>query len=236
MKTYTKEQVKAMKTADIVKAYNEVTGGSVKKFASRGVAEKRLVAACSGEGAVKPAKAPKSGKEKAQVNGQARASFNDLVNLEAVENPKSLQYRPTSPRGQVIEAASAEGGADMKALCKLVGKDRQGVVGLLRAINKSNGCAVTESEDNIVHVDATGLTGRKLFNYEKHAEVVPPREGSKRARIVEFLRKGATLDEVVEEFEYSKNPERASEALGCLHAVHGYGLSEDDNGVIKIQG
>jgi len=76
----------------------------------------------------------------------------------------------------------------------------------------------------------------RTFNYTyplKDEGARPVREGSKRARVIEQLRDGTTVEEVMAENGW--NERQAREGIRLIHTYVGYGLVQDEEtGVISL--
>lgn len=73
---------------------------------------------------------------------------------------------------------------------------------------------------------------RKPFDIAPEAEVTEPREGSKRCAVRDMLKKGATLETVMETIGWDRRT--ALEGIRLVAKACGYGLTENDKGTIKI--
>jgi hypothetical protein len=137
---YTKESVKDASTADLIAAYNKLTGKAVKKFASRDKAEAQVLKAqAKGEQPApkaKGAKQPKatkprkvSGNAGATQTGRPKGSF--IVKL--TETKASSKPNPSSLRTQVIELLRKrdDNSASIEQLEKQFNRNMRGVVGKL---------------------------------------------------------------------------------------------------------
>lgn len=62
--------------------------------------------------------------------------------------------------------------------------------------------------------------------------IKPPRIGTKRERLVELLTAGITFQGVRDEFGWTRK--MAYETIRFLHSQHGYGLTQDNEGTIRL--
>lgn len=84
---------------------------------------------------------------------------------------------------------------------------------------------------SVIEVRGAGRTSN-LLNSEPAEEIDPPREGSKRDELLKLLRKSAKLETIQKHFDWTRA--NAMEALRFLVKKHGYGLSTNDNGTIRV--
>jgi hypothetical protein len=73
---------------------------------------------------------------------------------------------------------------------------------------------------------------RKPFDLPLMDPVTEPREGSKRCAVRDMLKKGATLETVMETIGWDRRT--ALEGIRLVHKACGYGLTESDKGLIKL--
>lgn len=79
---------------------------------------------------------------------------------------------------------------------------------------------------------APNRTRKMNFTFSPESSVKPPRENSKRAKVLEMLKRpnGATHEEVMKAIDWDRIT--AYEGIRLLNKHNGYGLREDDNGRI----
>lgn len=77
-----------------------------------------------------------------------------------------------------------------------------------------------------------GKKGRKKFNYPFTGKIRSYREGTKRAALIEVLQGGATFDHCMVATGWSYKV--CYENIWLLHFFVGFGLSEGDDGVIRL--
>ncbi len=75
-------------------------------------------------------------------------------------------------------------------------------------------------------------TRRTDFNLEGAEEVRAYREGTKRAQVIDMLRKGATIEEVQDAIGWDSRTAR--EGIKLINTYVGFGLAEDEDGVITL--
>lgn len=73
---------------------------------------------------------------------------------------------------------------------------------------------------------------RGAFDLKPANTIKGHREGTKRAKIIALLSKGATVDECMKATGWDRKT--ALEGIRLLNSYVGYGLKEDDKGVIKL--
>lgn len=74
------------------------------------------------------------------------------------------------------------------------------------------------------------------FNLEAGKEIIPPKEGTMRFSILELMKKGTTLAGLAAAMKWASGvaESRAAESIRILNRVHGYGFTQNEDGVIKI--
>jgi len=75
---------------------------------------------------------------------------------------------------------------------------------------------------------------RTPFDLPASDEISTHREGTKRATLIEMLKEGATIEEVMKKIDWDRRT--AFEGIRLLHKSLGYGLKENTAGVIKLVG
>lgn len=75
---------------------------------------------------------------------------------------------------------------------------------------------------------------RKKFEARVSGEIKEPRDGTKRAVVARLLRRknGVTVQDVMKELHWSYAT--AYEGIKLLNTQNGFGLTEDENGRIKL--
>jgi len=79
---------------------------------------------------------------------------------------------------------------------------------------------------------ASGGTRRKRFDEPYQGFTKPCREGTKRAKIVALLTKGATFHECMEATGWDQRT--CYDGIKLVHKDLGYGLTEDEDGIIEL--
>lgn len=73
---------------------------------------------------------------------------------------------------------------------------------------------------------------RKLLNLPARSNQKPHREGTNRAKLVQLLHSGATIEQCMAATGWGFR--NTYEGIRILHTYLGYGLVEDERGVIKL--
>jgi len=77
-----------------------------------------------------------------------------------------------------------------------------------------------------------GPARRKLISFPAATEVKPHRPGTKRAQVIDLLRKGATIGQVMTATGWGYKD--AYDGIKLLHVYLGHGLEENERGVITL--
>ena len=75
-------------------------------------------------------------------------------------------------------------------------------------------------------------TRRTTFNFEPMESIREIRTGTKREKVITMLRKGATIQQVQNSIGWDARTAR--EGIKLIHTYVGYGLAEDDQGIISL--
>lgn len=208
-----KADIEALSSSMLVKIYNELTSGSVKKFTDKK------------SGLSRTTKAFEKWQEGQPSTGGARTYLSPKENRS---------FRANSNRGKIILLASRSEGVTIGDLMKITKwksiQVRQAIY-RLKTYTKLN--VKMEGEGEATNVTFAGgvLVSRKPFCFEPKAEIKTHMEGTKRATILGMLMKGTTFVEIVEATKWS--PRVAMEGIRLIHAYLGYGLKESADGTIK---
>lgn len=204
--TLTKQDVEKMSGPELVQTYNSLTGEKVERFSDRGTGIKRVLAAI-GQGQV--------------VKTRVRRSE---------PGPERLLYRPTTTSGKLISKLREGGGASAASLRATAQCDEKKLVALIRGIERQHGVTVSKLPSGNLYIDRP-MTPRKLMNLAA-GEQKPPREGSKREKVLNLVRRGATFDEITKEMNWVSD--RTREALQLLSRSNGYGITESEDGRLSL--
>lgn len=240
--------IEEMSLKELAAYYNSLAPGKyVKKFKDRATGLKRIRSLLEEQGPPTPTRSgPKATEEGAtqesadapassEAQGGAAAPAQTRKRLEFPEDPDGdiKPHRPNTRRGQVIRMCATEEGATLSELVEATGWIEQDVRTTLKLINLDLGHGVEEDEDGRIRITGEPKS-RKPFYRKPKKEIKPHRPGTKRARVVEMLQReeGASFAEIMEETNWNRN--QAYQGITLIHAYLGYGLTEDEDGRIRI--
>lgn len=113
--TVSRNDIKALNGRDLVDFFNELTGGSVKRFATRAAGLKRTLAAFDDNGTTAPAKT--SGNRKVVKTKIDVVPVGDVARKRRLTFPVKdfvKGHRPNTRRAQVIKMLSRDNGASVQ--------------------------------------------------------------------------------------------------------------------------
>jgi hypothetical protein len=203
-------------TSELVEIYNLITGGQVKRFASRKVGAKRILAA-----AAKNEEVARKLDKLAAINVEAPVK---VSMREVFEDDRS---KPLPTTAEVLEEVAQREAEDLGTKTvpgtplvtingrtvrpENVAKVKKGIA-LWGALGEKPG-----EKDRL-----RGVNQAINLNYPLKAKVVPLRKGTDREWLVTAARKGLTVEQVMEKFNLKR--EQAIYKLRDLHYVGGHGL------------
>lgn len=130
-----------MSLADLARLYNEVTGESVRKFADRKSAVRRVLAALDrvrkAEAAERPSPLPARAKAAPSAPAARKA-------LEFPASPEGRAPRPGTKRAALVAALRSPSGVSAEEAMERFGWTRRDLADALRLAAKKNGVAVRE--------------------------------------------------------------------------------------------
>lgn len=156
-------------------------------------------------------------------------SENGLIMLPAAD--KIRPHKPSTNRGKIIALGCREQGVTMKEMQELTGWVPQQIRSCLRQINAYCGHGIEERAPDHFFISGTPRSRKEMY-WPARDEVREYRKGTKRAKVIEMLRRpeGATFSAIKEACGW--NDTQAYEGIKLVHGYVGYGIREKD-GVIR---
>ncbi len=235
--------VKEFTLTQLAEIYNEVTTNKpIKRFGDRPSALRRTRAAIEkhlesdeapsvGKAAKKNKPEPTKPKPKPNPEPTKPKANKALISYPLGE--EILHHRPNTRRGQLIRLMSQDKGVTLAEMMKETDWSEADVRVTLRMIHLHLGHGIQEDEQGNIQLLGRPRD-RKPFNFSPAKEIKEHRLGTKRDRVIGMLssKEGATMEEVRAETGW--NAVQSFQGVILIHTYLGHGLSEDDEGRIRI--
>jgi len=219
-----------LKMADLLDIYNTITDGHVKRFASRAKGIERTLRNAE----KKPEVGERLDRYVAAAGGLPVKG--EDVTLDDLKNDDHTKPLPTA--GQVL-AEIAEKEAEKLETRTVKGAELVVVGG--RMVRRENVGKIKRGEalwgnlsGEVSEKDRMRGTEQDInFNYALKDKVVIARKGTDRAKLVEMMRKGTTVKEVMKQFQIERDP--AIYKMREMHYCGGYGMEVRGGKVYVIE-
>ncbi len=224
---------------ELVVVYNQMgTGSKVKRFSDRTAGIRRVKGALVALSCRVPTAIDKKPQDAVVSTQPVKIKKKDLPltgtsRIELLATGSIKPHRPNTRRGKLIRLMEREEGASLDEMASVSQWSVPEVRSILKMINSGLGHGVSEDPEGKIHIVGTPKD-RKPFNLTALENIKNHRPKTKRAKVIAMLsEEGGTTVAAVREVT-GWNEAQAYQGIILVNKYVGHGLSEDDQGNIRI--